>query len=57
MTNFGPKQWTNPFGKISIFSTFQTSCFYSVESCLFVLEYCKRHFLTVYFQKKKKVEK
>ena len=38
MTNFGPKQCTNPFGKILILSTFQTSCFYNVESCFFVLQ-------------------
>ena len=47
------KPWVNPFGKIVNFSTFWTSCFYSLEGCFFVLEYCKRHFAGIYCQKKK----
>ena len=47
------KPWVNPFGKIVNFSTFWTSCFYSLEGCFFVLEYCKRHFAGLYCQKKK----
>ena len=27
MTNFGPKPWTNPFGKMSIFGLFQLVVF------------------------------
>ena len=37
MAIFGPNPWVN-------FSTFSTSCFYSLERRFFVLEYCKRHF-------------
>ena len=57
MANFGPKPWTNPFGKISIFGLkFQTSCFYSLESCLFVLEYRKTFSYPVIPQEKKVVK-
>ena len=43
MTNFGPKPWTNTFGKNLNFSTFLTS-FYSIERRFFALEYHKTHF-------------
>ena len=51
MAIFGPKPWVNPFGKMSIFGLFGTSCFYSLERRLFALEYCKRHFPGLYFPK------
>ena len=39
-------------GKNLNFSTFSTSCFYSLESRFFVLEYRKTHFPWLYCQKK-----
>ena len=39
------------FGKMSIFF-FWTSCFYSLESCFFVVKYRKRHFPGLYCPKK-----
>ena len=53
MLTFGPKPWVNPFGKISTFSTYWTSCFYSLERRLFVLEYRKRLFPNQYCLKKR----
>ena len=53
MAIFGPKPWVNPFWKNVNFSTFWTSCFYSLERCFFVLEYDKRHFPGLYCLKKK----
>ena len=41
MAVFGPKPWVKPFGKMSIFSTFWTSCCYSLERLFFVLQYSK----------------
>ena len=53
MAIFGPKSWVNPFGKMSIFLAFRTSCFYSLERRFFVLEYRKRHFPGLYCLKRK----
>ena len=53
MAIFGPKPWINPFGKISIFLIFWTSCFYSLKKCFFILENHKRHFPGLYCSKKK----
>ena len=53
MAIFGPKQWVNPFRKMSSIRPLRTSCFYSLESRFFVLEYRKRHFLGLYCLKKK----
>ena len=44
MTIFAPKPGVNPFGNMSIFRLFKTSCFYSLEKRFFVLECRKRHF-------------
>ena len=41
MAIFGPKPWVNPFGKNFYFSTFWTSCFYSLERRFFEVEYKK----------------
>ena len=57
MAIFGPKPWVNPFGKIAIFLNFSTSSLYSLERRIFVLEYLKRHFPSLYSLKKKKGEK
>ena len=38
--------------KNDIFSSFWTSCLYSLERCVFVLEYRKRHFPMLYCLKK-----
>ena len=48
MAIFGPIPWVNPLGKMSIFSTFSTSFFYSLEKRFFVLEYHKGHFPGLY---------
>ena len=53
MANFGPKPWVNPFAKNLNFSTFLTSCFYSLERRFFVLEYHRIHFPSLYCVKKK----
>ena len=53
MAIFGPSTWVNPFGKMAIFSTFWTSCFYNLERRFFVLDYRKRHFPCLYCLKKK----
>ena len=53
MAIFGPKPWVNPFGKMSIFRLFETSCFYSLERRFVVLECRKRHFPGLYCLKKK----
>ena len=53
MAIFGPKPWVNPFGKMSIFRHFWTSCFYSLERWYFVLECHKRHFPGLYCVRKK----
>ena len=53
MAIFGPKPWLNPFGKMFIFWTFLTSCFYSLKRRFFVLEYQKGHFPGLFCLKKK----
>ena len=53
MAIFGPKPWVNPFGKMSNFQLFETSCFYSLERRFFVLECRKRHFPGLYCLNKK----
>ena len=50
---FRPKPLVNPFRKMSIFLLFQLLVFYSLKRRFFVLEYHKRHFPGLYFQKKK----
>ena len=52
MAIFGPKTWVNPFGKNVNFSTFWTSCIYSLERRFNVLEYRKRNFPCWYCLKK-----
>ena len=44
MAIVGPKTWVKPFGKNVNFSTFSTSCIYSLERRFNVLEYRKTHF-------------
>ena len=53
MANFGPKPRTNPFGKISIFLTLCTSCFYSLGRRFFVPEYRQTHFSSLYCLEKR----
>ena len=57
MVIFGPRPRANLFGKMSIYSNFCASCFYSVERRFFVLENRKRHFPGLNCLKKKKMEK
>ena len=45
--------WTKTLWKNVNFSTFSTSCFYSLEKGFFVLEYRKRYFSSLYCLKKK----
>ena len=52
MAIFGPKPCVDPLEK-SNFSTFQSSCFYSLERRFFDAEYRKRHFPCLYWLKKK----
>ena len=56
MANFGPRPWTTPFGKISIFRLLELLVFCSLERCFFVLECHKTHFSGLYCLKKQ-VEK
>ena len=53
MAIFGPKPWVNHCGKMSIFCSFKTSCFYSLKKRFFVLEYRKRHLPFLYCLKQK----
>ena len=53
LATFGPKPWINPFGKMSIFLNFLTSCFSSLQRHFFVLENRKEHFPGLYDHKKK----
>ena len=53
MAIFGPKPGVNPFGKNVNFSTYWTSCFYSLERHFIVLEYHKTLFSGLYWLKKK----
>ena len=48
MSIFGPKPWVNPS-----FSTFSSSCFYSLETRYYVLEYRKALFPCLYYLQKK----
>ena len=52
MAIFGPKQWVNTFGKMSIFQLFKLLDFHSLEMLFFVLEYRERHFPCLYCVKK-----
>ena len=53
MAFFGPKPWVNPVWKNVNFSTFWTSSLNRLQRRFFALEYHKRHFLGLYFLKKK----
>ena len=53
MAIFGPKPWLNPFGKISVFRLFEFLFFFSLERRCFVLKYRRRHFLGLYWLKKR----
>ena len=52
MAFFRPKQWVNPFGKISIFRFFELLVFIA-QKVFFSLEYRRRHFPCLYCLKKK----
>ena len=53
IAHFGPKPWTNPFEKISIFRLFWTFSFSSLKNSFFILEYHKTHFPRLYCLTKK----
>ena len=53
MANFGPKPWTNPFRTRSIFLTFSTFSFYSLQRYFFDLQYHKTHLTGLYCIKRK----
>ena len=48
MAIFGPKPWTNPFGKMLIFPLSQLLVFLAQRVFFFVLEYHKTHFHGLY---------
>ena len=52
MAILGPKPWVNPFGKMSIFKKFSTSCFYSLKRRFLVVEYRKRLFPNINYLKR-----
>ena len=56
MAIFGPNHRLTPLEQCK-FSTFCTSCVYSLERRFFALEYRKRHFPCPYCPKKTKLEK
>ena len=53
MANFGQKPWTKPFGKIPLFSTFLTFCFYRQEKRFFTLQYHNKLFFRPILPNKK----
>ena len=53
MASFGPKPSLNPCGKMAIFLTFLTSCFYNLEKRFFVQEYRETHFPGLFCLKQK----
>ena len=57
MAIFAPKQWANPFGKMSIFRLFQLFLFIAQKGVFLVLEYRKRHISWPTLPKKKEVAK
>ena len=56
MAIFGPKPWVNPFGKMSIFRSFELLVFIPQKG-VFPLQNIKTTFLWPIFPKKKKLEK
>ena len=59
LQEFRPSYYNSISASLSLsnFSTFWTSCFYSLERRFYVFEYRKRHFPVVYCLKKEKLEK
>ena len=53
MANFGPKPWTNPFGKISIFHLFQLLVFIAYKGVFSLQNIMKHIFLAQTTQKKR----
>ena len=53
MAIFGLKPWVNPFEKMSIFPLFQVLFFLQPNRRFSVLDYRKRHFLSLYGLKSK----
>ena len=53
MAIFGPKPWSNPFWKMSIFRLFEPFLFLQVRKAFFVLEYRKGHCPGLYCLKRK----
>ena len=51
--SFGPKPWVNPLRKNVNFSTFWTSCLYSLERLFFAPDYRRSHCHGPYCLKKK----
>ena len=51
---FGPKPWTNPFGKISIFRLFKLFCFISKKGVFSLKNIIKTHFSGQYCLKMQK---
>ena len=53
MATFGPKQWVNPFGKMSIFRLFELLLFIAQKGVFSIQNIVKDIFLCLYFLKKK----
>ena len=56
MANFRPKQWTNPFPKISIFRLFKLLVFVT-QTHVFSFQNIVKHFFVTYIAKKQNMEK
>ena len=56
MANFGPKPWTNPFGKMSIFRPFKILVFI-VQKVDFLWQNTIKHIFLAYIGEKKTLEK
>ena len=53
MAIFGPNAWVNVFEKMSIFRLFELLLLFGLGRRLFLLEYRKRHFPSLYCLKRK----
>ena len=53
MALFGSKAWVNVFEQMSIFRLFELLLLFGLGRRLFLLEYCKRHFPSLYCLKRK----
>ena len=57
MANFGPKPWTNPFGKISIFPVFELLDFFQPRKVFFLFQNIVKHISWPILPKRKRWKK